>query len=394
MHEARRFFFSRNKAVAWLRPMTWFVALVVSTEMGHSATLKDGAFHVYPGENIQQALEAAAASHEIKIVRVHAGIYRPETNRQALIWFNARHDGIHLEAEGAVTLTAANPAIARPDDKSYPAIVNHLVYFGNGVSSNTVLRGFKITGANNFVSREHTRQIERDTPPEVGLFFYTDGGAVKIYGHSYPTLDSLEIFDNYSSPCAGGVSIEHPRSEGTSTNLVWIRNCIFRNNRAQVTGAALDLLWGSSAAVENCLFVENISNTGADFISLAVNEMPFTNNGVLTVFSGSRVVLRNCTFTKNRNAVDDMSRGSEYRNSIFWDNTLRQGLPGFRYELDVKDGDGVIGCRIQGERPDVKETISREKNKMAGPPPDFQNDFSPRAPEFSGVGYRPINRRP
>src|ERR1043166_2916699 len=98
MHEARRFFFSRNKAVAWLRPMTWFVALVVSTEMGHSATLKDGAFHVYPGENIQQALEAAAASHEIKIVRVHAGIYRPETNRQALIWFNARHDGIHLEA--------------------------------------------------------------------------------------------------------------------------------------------------------------------------------------------------------------------------------------------------------------------------------------------------------
>jgi hypothetical protein len=77
----------------------------------------------------------------------HAGTYRPSARGQALIWFNARHDGITLEAVGDVILTAANPEVADKSAPSYPAVVNHVVYFGDGVSRKSVLRGFKITGA-------------------------------------------------------------------------------------------------------------------------------------------------------------------------------------------------------------------------------------------------------
>src|SRR5580765_7966957 len=111
-----------------------------------SLDVKTRAYHVYPDNRIQDALETAAKDPVNKTVYVHAGTYRPPVRGQALIWFNARHDGITLEAVGDVTLTAANPAIADAQAPSYPAVVNHVVYFGDSVSRKTVLRGFKITG--------------------------------------------------------------------------------------------------------------------------------------------------------------------------------------------------------------------------------------------------------
>jgi len=74
---------------------------------------KTKSYHVYPGGRIQDALEAAAKDAVNKVVYVHAGTYRPAAKAQALIWFNARHDGITLEAVGEVILTAANPASER-----------------------------------------------------------------------------------------------------------------------------------------------------------------------------------------------------------------------------------------------------------------------------------------
>src|SRR5262245_6176651 len=103
---------------------------------GASATFREAAdgFHVYPGGSIQKALDAAAGDPARKRVVVHAGTYRPEAPGQALIWFNARHDGVLLEAEGEAVLTAANPAVSDPRAHSHPAIVNHVVYFGDGIS--------------------------------------------------------------------------------------------------------------------------------------------------------------------------------------------------------------------------------------------------------------------
>jgi len=51
-------------------------------------------------------------------------------------------------------------------------------------------------------------------------------------------------------------------------------------------------------------------------------------------------MVSNCTFTGNRNAVDDMGGESVYANSLFMDNNLTDGLPGTeRYELDLPAGE-------------------------------------------------------
>ena len=90
-------------------------------------------------------------------------------------------------------------------------------------------------------------------------FFYPDGGGIKIYARSYPTIEHVEVYGNYTSPCGGGVSVEHL---GQAAGSVLFRNCIFRNNRTQMTGSAVDLLHGSRATIENCLFVGNVVQHG------------------------------------------------------------------------------------------------------------------------------------
>src|SRR4051794_28543508 len=159
-----------------------------------------GSYHVYPGGSIQEALEAAAKDAQSKTVLVHAGTYRPPARGQALIWFNRRHDGITLEAVGEVVLTAANPAIADNKAPSFPAVVNHVVYFGDGVSTKTVLRGFRVTGANNYTTGNGDRSpIESDDLRKTP-FFYLDGGGIKIYARAYPTIERVEVVGNYTSP--------------------------------------------------------------------------------------------------------------------------------------------------------------------------------------------------
>src|SRR6266850_3493563 len=102
--------------------LVWFGLSVVRVDAAIS--LSNDVYHVFPGDNIQEALEQAAESKTNKVVKVHAGEYRPDSKRQALIWFNKMHDGVRLEAEGSVTLTAANSQLADPSEPSFPAVVN------------------------------------------------------------------------------------------------------------------------------------------------------------------------------------------------------------------------------------------------------------------------------
>jgi parallel beta helix pectate lyase-like protein len=351
-------------------------------------------FHVYPGGSIQDALEAAARDAGRKHVFVHAGLYRPAAPGQALIWFNARHDGLTVEAVGDVTLTAANPAVADRAANSHPAIVNHVVYFGDQVSRRTVFRGFKITGANNFTTGSGEKSpIESDEVRKT-LFFYTDGGGIKIYARSFPTIEHVEVFGNYTSPCGGGVSVEHlvePRES------VLFRNCIFRDNRTQTTGAGFDLLHFSKATIENCLFTGNVSNLGVDYVGiLAGGEFhPQNGSGALTVFGGAQASVSRCTFTGNWNGVDDVGKGSTYVDSIFWRNTARGGIsPDRRYEIDIEDGAGVKGCFIHGEIDDLRGTVARDANTFGAPDPQFDAQFVPRAPNYANAGYRPMALSP
>jgi hypothetical protein len=354
-------------------------------------TLREDGYHVFPGDNIQDALQQAAENKTNKVVRVHPGEYRPGSKRQALIWLNKMHDGIRLEAIGWVTLTAANPQITTPQAQGYPAVVNHVVYFGDGISSNTMLRGFRITGANHFITEKLTKQMEPDTAVPKNMFFYTDGGAIKIFGHCCPTIQNVEVTDNYTSPCGAGISIQQM---GFNQNPVLIKDCVFLRNRTQVTGAAVDLLEGSSARIVNCLFVGNASNTGEDVVAKRSGEKPFTDCGVLTIFPRSRADVQNCTFTGNRNAVDDMGGESTYANSIFADNILSAGVSkeSERYELDLRVGASVTRCFIRGVLRDSLHCVSAKENVLNAPSPRFNKDFVPESPEYGGAGYRPSAR--
>ena len=127
------------------------------------------------------------------------------------------------------------------------------------------MRGFRITGANNFTTGSGEKSpIESDDLRKTP-FFYADGGGIKIYARSYPTIEQVEVSGNYTSPCGGGVSVEHL---GQVQEAALFRNCIFRNNRTQITGSAVDLLHGSRAALENCLFVGNVANLGVDYVGM------------------------------------------------------------------------------------------------------------------------------
>jgi hypothetical protein len=366
------------------------LAFLFSTSLAAAALeLRSDGYHVFPRDSLQDAIELAARNPTNKKVKVHPGTYRPHAKRQALIWFNRIHDGVRVEALGEVALSAANPDLSSPAHRTHPAVVNHVVYFGDGISSNTVLRGFRITGANGYVTDKFLKQIEPDESVPKNSFFLTDGGAVKIFGRSYPVLENLEIVDNYTTPCGGGISVQH---QGFNTNYVVIRNCIFRHNRAQVTGAAVDLLEGSAAHLINCLFVENASNLGVDVIARRSGEPPFTNSGVLTVFQESRALVERCTFTANRNAVDDMSGLGTYRDCIFYQNNVLAGQSGERYELDLPRGGIVENCLIAGKVIDPKKAISSGKNTMNAEAPKFSAEFIPQSPAYKKTGYRPITR--
>lgn len=386
---------TRRRAFLKLLLATAAVPVRAFAQHGRSLPLfeaKADAFHVYPGGSIQDALDAAARGAGPKTVLVHAGTYRPAARGQALIWFNARHDGLTVAADGDVTLTAANPDLADPDARSHPAVVNHVVYFGDGISRRTVFRGFRITGANNFTTGSGEKSpIESDEVRKT-LFFYSDGGGIKVYARSFPTLDSVEVCANYTSPCGGGVSVEHLVEPHES---VLFRNCIFRDNRTQTTGSGFDLLHYSKATLENCLFVGNVSNMGVDYVGiLAGGEFhPENGSGAMTVFAGAQAVVRRCTFTGNWNGVDDAGSGSRYVDSIFWQNTATGGIsPGRRYEIDIEDGSGVKGCFIHGDIDDLRQTIARDANTLAAPDPQFDARFVPRSPQYAAAGYRPPDR--
>ena len=366
-------------------------ALFIQPTRAATPRLADDGFHVHPGDDIQEALQLAAAHPTQKVVRVHEGEYRPSAKRQALIWFNRSHDGIQLIAEGKVTLSAANPSLTAPLDPGYPAVVNHVVYFGDGVTSNTVMTGFRLTGANNFVTKEQTKVMEPSQAIPKNYFFYSDGGAVKVFGRSAPVLRDLEIVDNYTSPCGAGISVQQ---QGFKQNPVLIENCRFFKNRSQGTGSAVDLLAGSSARIVNCLFVGNISNTGEDPVAKASGERPFVNSGVVTIFWRSRVEMSRCTFVGNRNGLDDMGGESSYEQCIFADNLLDAGLKGYpRYELAVNAGAKVKGCVIRGTIHDVRHEVSATENLLDPPPPEFNSDYVPSAAPYSNAGYRPRNAR-
>ena len=350
--------------------------------------------HVHSGEDIQTVMNNAADLGCRKVV-IHEGTYRPHKQRQALIWFNKRHEGLHVYAEGDVVLRADNSEVASDSASGYPAIVNHVVYFGDGISNATVLQGVTITGANGFQTTEGTDIIQPDT----GLaqlvpdqFFFTDGGGIKIFGRSYPTIVDVVVDANDAQPCGGGVSVEH---RGFRDDKVMFRNCVFSNNTCRITGAGVDVLPASAANFDNCLFVGNLSNNGIDDISGEGRKHNAEHgSGALTVFHDSRVNVFRCTFTGNRNGVDDKGRGNTYSKCLFWQNTAAGGVsPGNRYEVDIVHAVNVKGCWVGGAIDDLRGSIDPTTNNLNISDPQLNESQVPMAVGLDSIGYRPMQSR-
>lgn len=350
--------------------------------------------HVYEGDDIQAALNSAADSGCMKVV-LHEGTYRPGRHGQALIYLNQRHEGLHLVADGEVVLRGDNESLADPSHAAFPAMVNHVVYIGDGISNATVLDGLRISGANAYQTHEDTDLIQPDTGVAQLVrdqFFFSDGGGIKIFGRSYPTLLNLIVEDNLARPCGGGVSVEH---RGFRDQSVVFENCVFRNNSCQLTGAAVDVLPGSAARFQNCLFVGNTGNNGHDDVSQQGRQYNREHgSGALTVFPESRVSVVRCTFTANRNGVDDKGRGNEYRNCLFWRNSVPGGTPkGTRYEMDIIHAVNVRQCHIGGAEVDLRGSLDPNSNSLEIPDPCLDRDFVPQSPGLSETGYRPVVRQ-
>lgn len=397
------------------RRAVWFCGLIFTLLLAGCDTLDDpdgiaplshesirpdaqGVFHVYPGTEIQHALDAAAAHADSAIVRVHSGVYAPSQSGQAFLRFTEQHDGITLEADGEVVLGARHPGPDGEYETEDDFSVNHVIYFGDGISSRTVLRGFRISGARGgSMPRRGEKPLEprsNERGLQPGIFFYLDGGAIKIFGRSSPTITETIIEDNETALCGGGVSVEHRGLHDQPARFI---SCIFRNNRCPATGSAVDLLEGSSASFENCLFVNNIGNYGMDRIQvefgLSYNEKH--GSGALTVFPNSRVEVTRSTFTGNWNGVDDHGTGSVYRKNIFWKNDASDGSrEGEAYEVDIIDASGFSDCWIGGGRSDLRDSLNRSLNRLDAPNPKFDEAYRPQLEGLEEFGYRPSEERP
>ena len=389
----------RSRHVFLTGPGAIFITLIIvsgclsgsDTESSSTAKSTGDVIHVHEGDDIQVALDQAAETGCQRIV-VHEGTYRPTEPGQALIYMNHRHDRIHIVGDGDVILRGDNETIANPDAPTFPAVVNHVVYFGDGITNATILEGVRITGANGFRTEKNTDQMQPDTGLEQlarDQFFYSDGGGIKIFGRSYPTLINLVVEHNLARPCGGGVSVEH---RGFRNHAVKFRDCVFRNNSCQLTGAGVDVLPASAATFENCLFAGNRGNCGEDDVSPEGRDYNATNgSGALTVFPESRVSLDRCTFTDNRNGVDDKGRGNTYSHCLFWQNTVAGGTStGTRYEMDIIHAVNVHRCHIGGIEPDLRGSIDPTANELAIADPLFDAEYVPQCTGLEGIGYRPV----
>ena len=165
------------------------------------------------------------------------------------------------------------------------------------------------------------------------------------------------------------MSVEHL---GQMQDSARFRNCIFRNNRTQTTGSGVDLLHGSRATIENCLFVGNVSNMGVDYVGLLTGGEyhPEHGSGAMTVFEGSRATVSSCTFTGNWNGVDDDGDRQHLRRfDLLEEHAARAGSP--RAPATSSTSSTAPACEarfIHGDVNDLRGTIEsrREHVRSAG----------------------------
>jgi hypothetical protein len=193
-----------------------------------------------------------------KAVYVHAGTYRPSAPGQALIWFNARHDGVTLEAVGDVTLTAANPRSPTSRRPASRRRQSRRLLRRRHLAATTVLRGFKITGANNYTTGTGDRSpIESDDIRKTTFFYrrwrrhqdlralLSDDRARRGASATTPA--------RAARACPWNTSASRRTPPSSALHLPQQPDADHR--------LGVDILHGSRATIDNCLFTGNIANS-------------------------------------------------------------------------------------------------------------------------------------
>lgn len=345
-----------------------------------------GPVYATPGDQLQPLLNLAARATEDRRLILRPGLYSPMRSSFCILGLTAEHEGVTLEGIDGAVLSGISSEI-EPVNR-----VSHVIYCGHGLTSNTVIRNLKVINARGHVTKVGVPKENFGAQGrylQTGMFFHLDGGALKIFGMSSPTIDRCSFEGNQTRLCGGAVSIEQ---QGLRRAPATFRNCVFLNNKCPATGSAVDVLQGSSVVLQNCLFVGNIGNYGMDQIrkefGLSYNEKH--GSGALTVFPDSKALVSHCTFTQNWNAVDDHGEDSSYSRCIFSGNDKSDGSrPGHAYEIDIPDGDSVKDCVFFSDHPDLQGDISRINNRFLDTPVQFDEEYSPVAPELKDIGYRP-----
>lgn len=347
----------------------------------------EGPVVVAPGEDLQAALDRAANATVDRRLILLPGVHQSARTRFSLLALTKKHDGVVVEGETGAVLSAGSP------NNPNRTTVSHVVYCGHGLTSETKLRNLTIRDAKGLLTSAGIPQEDfgsESATLKQGLFFQLDGGALKIFGNSYPVFDNILFEENSTKLCGGAVSVEH---QGVCSSAVEFRNCRFIGNRCPATGSAVDVLQGSSVRLKNCLFVDNVGNYGMEEVQLrfglTYNEEH--GSGALTVFPGSKAEVIRCTFLNNWNGVDDHGIGSRYDGCLFINNGSTDGTrPGHTYEMDVVESDVVHNCVFHAEHPDLRGTISRDLNSFVAAEPSLNAAFAPTEDEYREVGYRPL----
>ena len=226
---------------------------------------------------IQDGIDAVTGS----IVHVAAGYYVENITLE---------DGVQILGAGADMTTI--------DGGGAGSVITAI-----GVSPETVLDGFTITGGN--ATNGGGGMFNSDSSPTVTNCTFTSNlagwGGGMYNGHSSPTVTDCTFYSN-SAINGGGGMYNHDNSPAT------VANCIFSSNSASWGGGMQNHV--SSPTVINCIFCDNSVTAWGGGMNNAEESSP---------------TVTNCTFSSNSANIggSGMSNGESsptVTNCILWDN--------------------------------------------------------------------------
>ncbi len=291
------------------------VALACLSFMAAANLVIANEIHIYPGESIQAAIDAAADGDEII---VYPGTYTGQIDLQGK----------------AITLRSTDPA----DPATVVSTIldggqlGSVITCSSGEGPDTVIAGFVITNGS-----------------------ATNGGGMHSY-YSSPTVSDCTFIGNSADTWGGGMCNDHCQST--------VSNCTFFDNSAQVWGGGLFNIY-SNSTVYNCTFINNLTGDHGGgiyngYCSALIASCTFTGNTSLAWGGGmfsdcSSPTVVDCTFTNNSAVEGAGGMFFDYYSPIVVGCTLTgnaAGLGGGMFNVMVT-GLTVTDCTLTANSADI-----------------------------------------